>query len=154
MSSFLSSSECRIDAKGRFMLPAAIKKKLSKQDTFVLNYSLDKCIDLYTYNEWESYRSDIYGKVDRYNEKHRGFVRKLLGGASELTIDGNNRLLLPKNFLDYAQIKNDIVLVPLFNKIEIWSKALNDKLRNDSSMDMSKVAFEILGKQNLKDGIS
>ncbi|MFN5704241.1 MAG: division/cell wall cluster transcriptional repressor MraZ, partial [bacterium] len=108
MSHFLGEYECKIDPKGRVMLPAGLKKQLSPeaQDRLVINRGFEKCLVLYALNEWKII-SDEVNSLNLYSKKNREFARYFFRGASELSLDANNRFLLPKNLLEYASIEKD-----------------------------------------------
>ncbi len=152
MSHFLGEYECKIDPKGRVMLPAGLKKQLSPeaQDRLVINRGFEKCLVLYPLNEWKII-SDEVNSLNLYSKKNREFARYFFRGASELTLDANNRFLLPKNLLEYASIEKDLVLFAYSNRIEVWSKASYDSLLNDEPEDFASLAEEVMGKNSKKE---
>jgi MraZ protein len=50
--------------------------------------------------------------------------RLLIGHATDLTLDGQGRVLLPAMLRDYAELEKKLVLVGQGNKVEIWSERL------------------------------
>ena len=108
MSQFLGEFECKVDPKGRIMLPAGLKKQLSPaaEGRFVINRGFEKCLVLYPLNEWQTISAEV-NKLNLYNKKNRDFARYFFRGASELMLDGTNRLLLPKALTEYADIDKD-----------------------------------------------
>lgn len=123
MISFLGEYDATIDAKGRFLLPAGLKKQLPEDDSaqFVINRGFEKCLTLYPLQSWNPLFSKI-SKLNDFNPKVREFRRYFLNGATQVETDTANRILLPKNLLEHAGLKKDIVLVSALNKIEIWDK--------------------------------
>lgn len=123
MISFLGEYDATIDAKGRFLLPAGLKKQLPENDSaqFVINRGFEKCLTLYPLQSWNPLFSKI-SKLNDFNPKVREFRRYFLNGATQVETDTANRILLPKNLLEHAGLKKDIVLVSALNKIEIWDK--------------------------------
>ena len=56
MQHLIGTHECRVDTKGRIMMPVAIKKQLSKvgEDSFVLKRAVfNPCLELYPIKEWK-----------------------------------------------------------------------------------------------------
>ena len=149
MTNLIGEFECKIDAKGRFMLPAGLKKQLSPdvQDRFVINRGFEKCIVLYPQNEWKVI-SDEVNQLNLYNKKNRDFVRYFYRGASELMLDSVNRLLLPKQLMQYAGIDKEIVLFAFSNRVEIWAKDAYEKLHTNEPEDFSSLAEEVMGKKD------
>ena len=152
MSHFLGEYDCRLDAKGRIMLPAGLKRQIAPeaQDKFVVNRGFEKCFMLYPSNEWESITAEI-NKLNIYNKKNREFVRHFFRGATELKLDGTGRLLIPKRMLEYADIKKDLILFAYLDRIEAWDKDAYEGLMTNAPDDFSKLAEEVMGKNESKD---
>jgi len=149
MLNLIGEFECKIDAKGRLMLPSGLKKQLpdGEQDKFILIRGFENCLVLYPILEWKKIIKEV-DKLNLYTKKNRDFVRFFYRGASELSTDNNNRLLIPKNLLDYAKIDKDIVLFAYSNRVEIWSKDAYEGLLTDEPEDFAKLAEEVMGKKD------
>ena len=66
LNSLIGTYECKADAKGRLMLPVALKKQLSPvmQNGFVLKRSVfQTCLELYPMSEWESLMQKINNSI-------------------------------------------------------------------------------------------
>ncbi|AFD07778.1 division/cell wall cluster transcriptional repressor MraZ [Solitalea canadensis] len=146
MIQFIGEYDCKIDPKGRVMIPAGLKKQLPEEaaDKFVINRGFEKCLVLYPYNEWQKISAEV-NKLNLYNQKNRNFARYFFRGATELSLDANGRILLPKSLLEYAGITNDLVLFPYSNRIEVWSKDAYDNLLNEEPEDFAMLAEEVMG---------
>ncbi len=149
MANLFGEYVCKLDAKGRVMLPTGLKKQLSgaDQDRFVLNRGFEKNLTLYPDSEWKKITKEI-DSLNLYNKKSRDFVRYFYRGASEILCDSANRLLLPKPLLDYAGIENEVVLFAYGNRIEIWSKQLYEQTMNAEPAEFSDLAEEVMGRIN------
>ena len=149
MTNLIGEYECKIDAKGRFMLPAGLKKQLPPevQDKFVVNRGFENCLVLYPQNVWKVI-SDEVNQLNLYNKKNREFVRYFYRGATELMLDSVNRLLLPKQLTEYAGIDKEIVLFAFSNRVEIWSKAAYTRLQTNEPEDFSSLAEEVMAKKD------
>jgi MraZ protein len=123
MIGFLGEYEATLDAKGRFLLPAGLKKQMPEEDgnAFVINRGFEKCLTMYPLSSWEPIFSNI-SKLNDFDPKVREFRRWFLNGAIQMDLDSAGRLLVPKNLVDHARLDKDIVLVSAVNKIEIWDK--------------------------------
>jgi MraZ protein len=141
--------ECKLDAKGRLIVPAALKKQLPEaaKDTFFINRGFEKCCVLYPRNEWDTIATEI-NKLSDYIKKEREFKRYFLRGASQLEMDNASRLLVPKNMLAYAEItSNEVVLLAYGNKIELWGKAAYQQMLDNEPEDFSALAEEVMSKR-------
>ena len=123
MIGFIGEFEATLDAKGRFLLPSGFKKQLpeSTNENFVINRGFEKCLSLYPMKSWKPIFSEI-SDLNDFDPKVRQFRRYFLNGATQIALDSANRLLLPKNLMEYAGLEKDIVLVSAVNKIEVWDK--------------------------------
>ncbi len=151
MSNLIGEFECKIDAKGRFMLPAGIKKQLpvEEQDKFVVNRGFENCLVLYPYSVWQTI-SDEVNRLNLFNKKNRDFARYFFRGATELTVDSVSRLLLPKPLMQYANLDKEMVMFAFANKIEIWAKDAYYALHVNEPDDFSSLAEEVMGKKDNK----
>jgi MraZ protein len=147
MYSFIGDYSCRIDPKGRVLLPSAFKKQMpaDARESFVVKKDIyENCLILYTIDEWEKQNELLRQKLNPYNKEHSNFLRAYYKGSAEISLDSSNRLLLPKRLLDSVGIDKDITLSGQDKKIEIWAKEIYDS--NDmKEEDFSNLANKILG---------
>jgi MraZ protein len=150
MIGFLGEYEATVDAKGRFLLPAAIKKKLPEDSPgqFVINRGFEKCLTLYPVNNWQPIFEGI-SKLNDFDPKVREFRRYFFNGATELELDSAGRLLIPPNLREHASIGKDIVLVGSMQKIEIWDQ----KKYKEFFDSMTPQAFSQLAKDVIPNGL-
>ncbi len=151
MSYLLGEYEVRIDSKCRFVLPAGIKRQLGTQDRehFVVNRGFEKNLTLYPDSEWKAITQEI-NSLNLYNKKNREFVRYFFRGATEISIDSANRLLLPKSLIDYADIEKEIVLFAYGQRIEIWAKNVYNEMMSSEPDDFASLAEEVMGNSKTK----
>ncbi|MFD2866153.1 division/cell wall cluster transcriptional repressor MraZ [Mucilaginibacter antarcticus] len=146
MSNFLGEFDCKLDAKGRMMIPVGLKKQLPEavSEGLVINRGFEKHLVVYTRKEWDKIVDDL-SKLNQYEKKTREFIRYFTRGASELLLDAAGRVLLPKSLLDYAGIGADVVLSCQFNKIEVWAKEAYDTQLDDEPENFANLAEEVMG---------
>ncbi len=146
MSHFLGEFECKLDAKSRMMIPSALKKQLPEADKegLVINRGFEKHLVIYTRKEWNKIVDDL-SKLNSYEKRTREFIRYFTRGASELSLDGSGRVLLPKNLLEYAGIGTDVVLACQFNKIEVWAQDAYDAQMDNEPENFAKLAEDVMG---------
>ncbi len=152
MTGLIGEFDCKVDAKGRFMFPVALKKQLTDlfEKGFVINRNLhQKCLVLYPIGEWEKLNRKL-SKLNRLIKANDVFVRKFTGGATACEADGTGRILLPKSLTDYAGIAADIKVLGSNNVIEIWDKKLYEEFLNQD-VDIEKLAEDVLGGINFTD---
>ncbi|MDO5977040.1 division/cell wall cluster transcriptional repressor MraZ [Flavivirga jejuensis] len=148
--------DCKVDAKGRLMMPAALKKQLSTilPDGFVLRRSVfQKCLELYPMGEWQILMQKM-NKLNKFKKKNNDFIRRFTAGAKVVDVDVNGRLLIPKDLTVFADISKNIVVASAINIIEIWDKDLYEQAIDDAAIDFSDLAEEVMGQDDDDDGIS
>ena len=147
MAHFLGEFDCKLDAKGRMMIPAALKKQLpeAEKEGLVINRGFEKHLVIYTRREWDKIVEDL-SKLNAYEKKTREFIRYFTRGASELSLDAAGRVLLPKALLEYAGINTDVVLACQFNKIEVWAQEAYDTQMDNEPENFANLAEEVMGR--------
>jgi MraZ protein len=149
MATFIGDYTCRIDAKGRIILPMAFKKQLpaSAQDHFVVRRDIfERCLVLYSSEDWNRQLERIRSSINPYNREHNLFLRNFFKGTAELILDSNNRLLVPKRLLDLAGINRDVVLAGQDGRIEIWAADLYEKIDMPTD-DFANLAEKLMGNR-------
>jgi MraZ protein len=150
MIGFIGEYEATIDSKGRFLLPAGIKKQLpeSEAPVFVINRGFEKCLSMYPMISWNPLYESI-SNLNDFDPKVREFRRYFLNGAMQIELDGAGRLLLPKNLMEHAGLTKDIVLVSAVNKMEIWDKNKYQQFFEKFSPEtFSNLAAEVMAKKD------
>lgn len=157
LNSIVGTYECKVDAKGRLLIPAPLKKQLSiaLQDGFVLKRSVfQPCLELYPMSEWNLMMQKI-NQLNRFVKKNNDFIRRFTAGVKVVEIDALGRLLIPKDLVAFSQITKDVVLSSAVNIVEIWDKDLYEKAIDDSVIDFADLAEDVMGHVNDDDnGIS
>lgn len=150
MNGFIGEYEATLDSKGRFLLPAGIKKQLpeGEEPVFVINRGFEKCLTMYPVQSWKPLYENL-STLNDFDPKVREFRRYFLNGAMQLELDSAGRILLPKSLMEHAGLEKDIVLVSAMNKMEIWDKQKYQQLFDNFSSDsFSGLAAEVMAKKD------
>jgi MraZ protein len=147
MINFIGDYTVRLDSKGRLSFPAAFKKQIREavQDGFVLKRDVfEQCLIMYPMEEWERQNRIIRARTNPYNKEHARFLRMFFSGTAEVSLDANNRMLIPKRLLEYASIGDEVVMAGQSGKIEIWA---SDKygIVSATGDEFAAMAEKILG---------
>lgn len=149
--------ECKVDAKGRLMMPTALKKQLAPelQAGFVLKRAVfQPCLELYPMVEWDLLMQKI-NKLNRFVKKNNDFIRRFTAGVKLVEVDSAGRLLIPKDLVVFAGIDKNIVLSSAVNIIEIWDKDGYEKVITGDDDDFADLAEDVMGTENdFPDGVS
>lgn len=147
MTFFTSEYECKLDSKGRLVLPARIKAQLPENgsEELVIRRGFEQCLIIYPMVEFKKVFSRISG-LNEFNEEYRKLQRNFLSGVVTVELDNNGRFLIPKNMLTYAHIEKDAVLVGTGNKVEIWNPSVYEKHLIKDPAELSKLAEKYLNE--------
>ena len=147
MNYLIGTYECKIDVKGRLLIPIALKKQIadSISQGFVLKRAVfQQCLELYPLQQWKDLISKV-NKLNIFKKKNNVFTRRFTAGLKFIELDNTGRLLIPKELTEFANIKREIVLSSSVNIIEIWDKSKYEKTIDDSKSDFAQLAEEVMG---------
>ena len=150
LNSIIGTYECKVDAKGRLLLPAPLKKQLTASllDGFVLKRSVfQPCLELYPMSEWNLMMNKI-NKLNKFVKKNNDFIRRFTAGVKVVEIDALGRVLIPKDLVAFASISKDLVLSSAVNIVEIWDKDLYENFISNDEIDFADLAEEVMGNVN------
>lgn len=135
---FRGSSFHTIDSKGRIIIPARFRDVIKAQGTNgVMVSRMDGALVAYPHDEWRKIETRILSLAEK-SENMRRFRRVFIGGAFECSCDKQDRILIPQNLRQYAEIEKDIVLVGVLDHFEIWSRKSWDRENIHLEKDMKK----------------
>tara|TARA_X000000368_G_C22848920_1_gene631180 strand:- start:313 stop:768 length:456 start_codon:yes stop_codon:yes gene_type:complete len=147
LSYLIGTYECKIDVKGRLLIPSAFKKQLTPviAKGFVLKRAVfQNCLELYPLEEWEDLIKKV-NSLNRFKKKNNDFIRRFTAGVKFIELDNNGRLLIPKDLIEFSNINREVTLSSSVNIIEIWDKVSYEKAIVDSRDDFAKLAEEVMG---------
>lgn len=147
MATFIGDYTCKVDVKGRIILPMAFKKQMPAvaQDHFVVRKDIfENCLVLYSIEDWNRQLDKIRKRMNPYNREHNMFLRNFFKGTAELSLDNSNRLLIPKRQMDLIGAERDVVLAGQDGRIEIWAAAVYDKI-DMTTEDFADLAEKLMG---------
>jgi len=147
MINFTGEHDCKVDAKGRIMLPIAFRRQMGEEEAycFVVKKDLyEPCLELYTVAEWERQNKLVMNNYKPFNPDDRQFLRDFRMGATEVECDPTGRILIPRRLLIQVEIADEVVLSGSIGKIEIWSPVLYNNSGGDISAKRDR-AERIMG---------
>lgn len=135
-----------IDAKGRFAIPAKLRKHVSAEanDSFIMTKGRDVCIEIYPADIWSK---DIETKLQQLNpflKEDSRFLRMMSQDAYDDVLDGQSRLLIPHVLLEYAKIDKDVLIIGVLNKIEIWNPSVYEEYMSAATMTFEELAAKVM----------
>lgn len=124
-----------LDPKKRLAIPAKLRKELGESS--ILTRGLNSCLFLYPLEQWNKL-TDKLGQLPVGQGDTRSFLRLMFAGASEVETDQLGRILIPDYLKNYADLKQKVVIIGVYDRIEIWDedKWENYKKEVEKSTDM------------------
>lgn len=123
---FLGHYIRKIDKSNRIIVPEAFLP--DGLNTFIINRSVSTSLTIQTTDDFRI----ITGKLsllDIQLQKNRDYVRYFFRGATELTIDNKSRLTIPAPLLGYMQAEQEVFLIGLINRIEVWAPKIFNRAK-------------------------
>jgi MraZ protein len=128
---FSGSAIARLDDKGRFVLPQAMRYGLIENGKCecVLGLGLGGCLSIYR-------RSAIQQIVEKFREKqytaqHQWFFTFFFSTLHQTEFDKIGRLAIPQPLKNVIHLKKELVVAGVIDKIELWPKEIYEhNLRN------------------------
>jgi MraZ protein len=121
---FLGNIEAKTDAKGRIFLPAVFRKVLQQagEDVLVMRKHVhERCLVLYPESTWDRRMDSLLAKINEWDDVGQQVLRQYVSEAEVLTLDGNGRFLIPKRYLQMADIIQTVKFIGVNDSIEIWA---------------------------------
>lgn len=134
-----------IDRKGRLILPAKFREAAKTHfiEKFFVTRGLDNCLFMFSEEEWRAQESK-FKAIPFTKAESRKFNRLYFSGAAEINFDTQGRILLPLYLKDFAQIKKDVVVVGVSNRIEIWAKDKWVEFYENSRQSFEEIAEKLM----------
>ena len=150
MNNLIGTYHCKVDVKGRLMLPKSLKKQLgdSVNFPFILKRSVfHNCLELHPFSQWEITMERI-NSLNRFIKKNNDFIRMYTAGVRIIELDASGRILIPKDLLSTYFKKNELVITSAINVIEIWDHSGYEEAINDPEINFAELSEEVMGNKN------
>lgn len=125
---FMSEYQHTLDAKGRVIIPLKFREQLGEE--FVIAKGLEKCLFVYSKEEWDKFTEKLSEIPQLSNGNGRKLVRYFISGASECEIDKQGRILIPATLRNFADLSKDVTLAGVGKRIEIWDRTAWEEYNN------------------------
>jgi MraZ protein len=131
-------------------MPSGLRKQLPEDDQseFVVNRGLEKCLVIYPRRVWDPMMEKIYAR-NQFIEKNRRFARRFTAGSKEISLDGSDRINLPKALMTYAGLEKEVVLLCQYNRIELWDKEAFEATLEIDEEGFADLAEEVMGDDDV-----
>jgi MraZ protein len=134
-----------LDDKGRIKIPSQFKKSLDRreEDTLTLT-NFGNCIRAYPQEEWGA-AVERFKESSMLQENKLASERLFLSSANTVKVDKQGRLLIPNSLRTETGLQEEVVLLGLDYRFEVWDKAQWDDYQK-TSREKAEDIFEGLSR--------
>ncbi|MFH1782703.1 MAG: division/cell wall cluster transcriptional repressor MraZ [Candidatus Omnitrophota bacterium] len=142
---FYGEFDHTLDRKGRLIIPSKFRDALKDHyiERFFLTRGLDKCLFMFAEDEWKL-QEQKFKAMSFTKSEYRRFNRLYFSGACDLVPDKQGRILLPNYLKEYADIKKNVFIIGVSNRIEIWSKEKWLEYYSTSKENFEEIAEKLI----------
>lgn len=126
-----------IDEKKRLAIPIKFRQSLGKKA--IITRGIDNCLVLYPIKEWQKLASKLENLPSSTIDA-RGFARIMLSGAIDVELDKLGRILIPDYLKEYADLRKNVAILGLSNRIEIWNEKRWQKYKEKTEREVGDIA--------------
>ena len=115
---------CKVDEKGRFIVPSPIRERLELEgNSVVFLKGTDQSLWVYSSGEWEKVLERTKTKLDE--DQSRLFMHFVVSEVGTSDVDKTGRILIPGRLRKHVPMDEDleIIIVGLYNRLEVWNPA-------------------------------
>ncbi len=137
---FIGEYEHNMDPKKRLAMPSKFRTELGQ--TVVVTRGLDRCLFVYPMKTWRELAQKL-GTMPIGDASTRSFVRLMLAGATDVTMDKQGRVVIPDYLKSYASIEKAVTVAGLFNRLEVWDTQRWHAYKKKAESNTDKVAQQL-----------
>ena len=143
----LGQYDGKIDIKGRTAFPKKFREILG--DKLIVTLGYENSLIVVSEENWKALLEGTEGRPFIQSET-RETQRFLLGGASNVELDGKGRFVLPAYLREFAKVKNEVVFIGLSRYVEIWDKDRWLAYRKGLEKDIDTISQRLVEKEDKK----
>ena len=132
-----------LDDKGRFLFPANLRSALSSNVLIVTQAIVDRCLWLFTPEEWEKISSKLMDNASPFSAKNRLIMRSFISPAQEIEFDKAGRLSIPQSLREYASLSKDCIVLGVNKYLELWDSSSYNAYLSENEANLLEASEEL-----------
>lgn len=132
-----------LDDKGRFLFPAKLRSALSSNVLIVTQAIVDRCLWLFTPEEWEKISSKVMDNASPFSAKNRLIMRSFISPAQEIEFDKAGRLSIPQSLREYASLSKDCIVLGVNKYLELWDSSSYNAYLSENEANLLEASEEL-----------
>ena len=132
-----------VDPKGRLIVPSAFRRTLPMGvSTFVVARWFDGCLAVYDPDGWKRVMRRLQS-LDGGQRQSRQLIRALAGRATDVRVDRQGRILIPRKYLDMVEITDRATIIGALDRFEVWNPKRYAGYMDEADQKLEEIAEEI-----------
>ena len=142
-----------LDEKDRVGIPSRHTRWLTNE--VVLAPGPSHHIEVRGLGEWEEYKAKLNARAARGPRQRKELLRHIVGHAQHVRIDGQGRIRVNADLLDWAKVAprdsngqddspREVKLIGMGDYLEIWSVSTYEKRRRELEVDFEATFDEMM----------
>lgn len=149
---FIGTYTQTLDQKNRVVVPAKFRALFEagiQPASFYLTRGPDKCLLMFTPEQWERWEQSLGMVTDSKEMKGsvRHFNRMIYANAHFDICDKLGRITIPPALVEHGELKKDLVIVGVKNRMEIWAAEKWSEYQAKVAEDFENLAEDIYQSQ-------
>ena len=132
-----------LDDKGRFLFPAKLRSALSSNVLIVTQAIVDRCLWLFTPEEWEKISSKLMDNASPFSAKNRLIMRSFISPAQEIEFDKAGRLSIPQSLREYASLSKECIVLGVNKYLELWDSSSYNAYLSENEANLLEASEEL-----------
>ena len=132
-----------LDDKARFLFPAKLRSALSSNVLIVTQAIVDRCLWLFTPEEWEKISSKLMDNASPFSAKNRLIMRSFISPAQEIEFDKAGRLSIPQSLREYASLSKDCIVLGVNKYLELWDSSSYNAYLSENEANLLEASEEL-----------
>ncbi len=141
MTALRGRAHIKLDPKGRLSLPTSFRNGFGRNSQLVITNNTDdgqRFLDVHPRADWEKLEKKV-ASWPQMKPEVIAFQRFYISSAEFSTLDSQGRLLIPQHFRLFADFDEDLVVVGMGRKLEIWAEKVWTARFNQIEKDFSRI---------------
>lgn len=113
----------KIDKQGRVVIPSKLRVLIKKESNGIvyITKGIEECLFVFPENIFQQQGEKI-NEILFTKGNPRIFTRIFYSSSFQSKIDKQGRILIPLSLIEYAKIKENVVVIGAGKRIEIWDE--------------------------------
>lgn len=146
MPNFKSSEMRKFDQVNRMSIPPQFREDLGSPVVIVKSIHEDPCLYVYPEKEYDRLSRSI---VRKYKGKQQALAQRKLARRIDLAfVDKSGRITLKEDFKEYAELGEDVYVVGMGNRLELWNADVYDEYNDENSFSFDEISLYDLEEES------